>query len=82
MKAPKPTPIPENLICSVCELDWKLHPEGPTVEDCIVLLKKEVRKAPPSISWTYPYHTSWTNPDPGFTAGAATMIPIDTNANT
>ena len=43
----KPKPIVTEQVCDTCELDWDLHPEDPTKDDCIDLLK-----APPPANTT------------------------------
>lgn len=36
---PTPEPVPSSLVCSICDLAWSLHPDKPTVLDCVALLK-------------------------------------------
>jgi hypothetical protein len=38
-KMTTPQPIAVTTICSVCGLNWELHGEDPTTDDCIQLLK-------------------------------------------
>lgn len=41
-KTSKPQPVATVTVCSICELDWDLHGENPTTDDCIRLLKSEL----------------------------------------
>lgn len=43
-KVPTPKPVVIEQECSVCELDWDRHPDNPTIEDCIELLKTELTR--------------------------------------
>jgi hypothetical protein len=45
-----PTPKPKTIkvVCDVCGQDWKAHGTKPTLEDCVRLLKAELRKRPPA----------------------------------
>lgn len=50
----KPTPVAVTTICSVCGLDWTLHGEDATTDDCIKLLKAELAKRPAVRPYAYP----------------------------
>jgi hypothetical protein len=66
MKTPNPQPVVVSTICSMCGLDWQLHGEKPTTEDCIRLLKAELANRPPTvitIPTVYPYPV-YPNPTP------------------
>lgn len=45
-KKQKPEAVSVETICSVCGLDWDLHGENPTTEDCVELLKAELASRP------------------------------------
>lgn len=36
----KPKPVVVSQVCDVCGEDWNLHPESPTVLDCVEILKR------------------------------------------
>jgi hypothetical protein len=42
----KPQPVPKQLVCDLCDLPWEGHGDKPTKDDCIRLLKAELRKRP------------------------------------
>jgi hypothetical protein len=83
MKKGKPEPITTARICSMCGEAWNRHPENPTVEDCVALLKAElgyersrahpvwINPAPMSISPLSPPYPWWgTNTISGTTSNA------------
>lgn len=45
---PIPSPVPKQVICSVCDQDWDLHPENPTLLDCVQILKRRI-----PYNWNY-----------------------------
>ncbi len=51
----KPHAVPENLVCSECDLPWADHPKNPRRRDCIELLKdaKTVQYIPYWNQWSY-----------------------------
>jgi hypothetical protein len=72
----KPEPVAVETICSVCGIDWGLHGESPTTDDCINLLKSaleyeqsrrvtpiyvERHVAPPIQQPWYPSGPYWYN---------------------
>lgn len=63
MKDPKPTPIVTSQKCSICDLDWELHPQDATVFDCIKLLKavKPYVYTSPQPYITYPWYSGTVN---------------------
>jgi hypothetical protein len=70
-KIPTPKPITISQECSICGLDWSLHPDNPTILDCVERLKA---RPPGSQSWwyqTYPYQVTYT------TNPAAQIISVD-----
>lgn len=45
----KPEPIPKQIVCSACGLDWEKHPKrktGVVEADCIKLLRAELARRP------------------------------------
>lgn len=56
-----PEPVPERLICSVCGLDWRTHPERATLLDCIALLRARVYRPFPNV---VPYPMTPFRPSP------------------
>lgn len=49
----KPIAIPTAHKCSVCDLDWQLHGEHPSLDQCVELLKAEVKRLrAPKVSHT------------------------------
>lgn len=65
MKSPKPTPVPTNIICSICDEPWGLHQEvngEVSTLECIRLLK--AKRWTPTITvnprpWVYPVYPTW-----------------------
>ncbi len=48
---PKPEPVPQHVVCSMCGLDWGKHGNNPGLEMCIALLKKELASRPQVRTW-------------------------------
>lgn len=66
-KNTKPEPVVVSTLCSECGLDWGLHGEEPTTDDCIRLLKaelsrKRLRFTPMPKMIPYPYTPPYTPP--------------------
>lgn len=40
----RPKPVPRDLICSECGLDWDDHPKNPRKSDCIKLLRDKLSR--------------------------------------
>ena len=59
----KPKPIVVEQVCSICDLDWELHPDNPSSEDCVELLKKELDRPLPTtiITERCCHHHHWCN---------------------
>ncbi len=57
----KPKPVPEEVVCSECGLDWNLHPENPRRRDCIELLKEHHERiiAPPQVWYNWDHYCNW-----------------------
>lgn len=54
----EPTKIAVQFKCTVCDLAWERHPENPTIEDCIRLLKSDaLPRLYPTPYWQQPYYT-------------------------
>lgn len=51
----KPQPVVVKVLCSLCDLDWTLHGDKPTTEDCIRLLKQELSRRPHPYVYRQPY---------------------------
>lgn len=49
----RPQPVVVTVLCSLCDLSWDAHGEKPTTEDCIRLLKAELRSRPKPIPYWY-----------------------------
>lgn len=56
----KPQPIPKDMICSECGLDWDVHPKNPRRRDCIDLLKARVPR--PYVPRPFHY-CNWGHPN-------------------
>lgn len=57
----KPEPVITHTLCSECGLDWALHGDDPTTDDCIRLLKAELyrerlRATPQPYPVRIPFH--------------------------
>jgi len=85
-----PTPVPEQVVCSVCSLPWENHGEEPQVDDCVRLLLAEVErlKLPivgdwpmlPNLGWpTSPMVEWWRYPvtTTNTTTASLTIVPND-----
>lgn len=57
----KPKPVPEEVVCSECGLDWDLHPKNPRRRDCIELLRDHHERiiAPPRDWWSNYHYCNW-----------------------
>ena len=55
----KPHPVPKDLYCSECGLDWDDHPENPRRRDCIELLKARKMNVYPVTQPYVPYVRPW-----------------------
>lgn len=53
----KPKPVPTGVVCSKCGLKWDDHGENPTLETCIVLLRRELMRRP-ALRSALPYQGS------------------------
>lgn len=47
----KPSPVPQFIVCSVCDLPWSSHSPDPTLMDCIKLLKQRTMWNPRPRPW-------------------------------
>jgi hypothetical protein len=47
---PRPEPVPQNVVCSVCGMQWHQHGDNPGLMTCIRLLKAELARRP--ATWT------------------------------
>jgi hypothetical protein len=79
---PRPRPVTTERICSECDLDWELHPENPTLSDCVRLLKSyphPVCTLPhyPAICWRphYPPTQIWWSGTGGGTSAPQLPYP-------
>jgi hypothetical protein len=76
-KATKPEPVSVTTVCSECGLNWDLHGDDPTTDDCIRILKAELANArfkeakvipmpypvyPPRAPWAEPYRLPYRHP--------------------
>jgi len=41
-----PEPVAERVVCSLCGLNWDLHPKDASAEDCVRLLRSELARRP------------------------------------
>jgi hypothetical protein len=58
-----PKPVPVSQVCSECGLDWGLHGEKPTLDDCVRLLRAELATRPLWNNWP-PYYVPYPQPYP------------------
>lgn len=64
-KIPTPEPVPKDLICSICDQPWSLHPDDATVLDCVKLLKAKIPITLPTypyVQWSYTDDRTYTSP--------------------